>query len=63
VQNLRTKADWSSSQNNPNNAWNQNFNNGNQNNWNNKNNQNRVCAVRGFTQTKLSISSDDMPGI
>lgn len=38
---------WSSSENNANNAWNQNFNNGNQNN-NNKNNNNRVRAVRGF---------------
>jgi len=46
---IRTVADWSSSQNNNNNAWNQNFNNGNQNN-NNKNNTNSVRAVRGFTQ-------------
>ena len=40
---------WSSSENNANNAWNQNFNNGNQNN-NNKNNNKRVRAVRGFKQ-------------
>jgi len=46
---IRTFADWSSSQNNNNNAWNQNFNNGNQNN-NNKNNTNSVRAIRGFTQ-------------
>jgi hypothetical protein len=38
---------WSSSENNSNNAWNQNFNNGNQNN-NNKNNTLPVRAVRGF---------------
>ncbi len=42
---------WSSSQNNSNNVWNQNFNNGNQNN-NNKNNTLRVRAVRGFKQTQ-----------
>ena len=47
--NIRTIGDWSSSQNNNNNAWNQNFNNGNQND-NNKNNTNSVRAVRGFTQ-------------
>ena len=35
---------WSSSENNANNAWNQNFNNGNQNN-NNRNNENRVRPV------------------
>ena len=40
---------WSSSENNSNNAWKQNFNNGNQNN-NNKNNNYRVRAVRGFIQ-------------
>ena len=50
--NIRTIADWSSSQYNNNNAWNQNFNNGNQNN-NNKNNTNYVRAIRGFTQNKL----------
>lgn len=38
---------WSSSENNANNAWKQNFNNGNQNN-NNKTNNKRVRAVRGF---------------
>ncbi len=41
---------WSSTENDNNNAWKQNFNNGNQNN-NNKNNTNRVRAVRGFKQT------------
>jgi hypothetical protein len=41
---------WSSTENNNNNAWKQNFNNGNQNN-NNKNNTNRVRAVRDFKQT------------
>lgn len=35
---------WSSSENDDNNAWNQNFNNGNQNN-NNRNNENRVRPV------------------
>mgnify|MGYP000539303466 CR=1 FL=1 len=38
---------WSSSENNSNNAWNQNFDNGNQND-NNKNNTLGVRAVRGF---------------
>ncbi|MEI6067369.1 MAG: hypothetical protein WCP96_08520 [Methylococcaceae bacterium] len=38
---------WSSTENDSNNAWNQNFNNGNQNN-NNKNNTLPVRAVRGF---------------
>jgi len=38
---------WSSSENDANNAWNQNFNNGNQNN-NNKNNTNYVRPVRAF---------------
>jgi len=46
---------WSSSENDNNNAWNQNFNNGNQNN-DNKNNTNRVRAVRGFKQKQI------MPG-
>ena len=41
---------WSSTENDNNNAWKQNFNNGNQNN-NNKNNTNRVRAVRGFKQS------------
>ncbi len=41
---------WSSSENNANNAWKQNFNNGNQNN-NNQNNTNYVRAVGGFKQT------------
>jgi hypothetical protein len=38
---------WSSTENNANNAWNQNFDNGNQNN-DNKDNNNRVRCVRGF---------------
>lgn len=42
---------WSSTENDNNNAWKQNFNNGNQNN-NNKNNNNNVRAVRGFEQNK-----------
>lgn len=46
---------WSSSENDNNNAWNQNFNNGNQNN-DNKNNTNYVRAVRGFKQKQI------MPG-
>ncbi|HOW16325.1 MAG TPA: hypothetical protein PK443_01290 [bacterium] len=40
---------WSSSENNDNNAWNQNFNNGNQNN-NNKDNNNNVRCARDFKQ-------------
>jgi len=40
---------WSSTENDANNAWNQNFNNGNQ-NQNNKNNDNNVRCVRGFKQ-------------
>ena len=47
---------WSSTENDNNNAWNQNFNNGNQNN-NNKDNNKRVRAVRGFEQ------DNGMPGI
>ena len=54
-QNIRTINYWSSSQNNNNNAWNQNFNNGNRNN-NNKNNTNTVRAVRGFTQNQMQKS-------
>jgi hypothetical protein len=46
-QNIRTIIDWSSSQNNINNAWNQNFNNGNQNN-NNKNNTNKGSYRKYF---------------
>ena len=42
---------WSSTENDNNNAWKQNFNNGNQNN-NNKNNTNYVRAVRGFKQSR-----------
>jgi hypothetical protein len=42
---------WSSTENDNNNAWKQNFNNGNQNN-NNKNNNNNVRGVRGFEQNK-----------
>jgi hypothetical protein len=37
---------WSSTENDNNNAWKQNFNNGNQ------NNNNNVRAVRGFEQNK-----------
>jgi len=44
---------WSSTENDANNAWNQNFNNGNQNN-NNKNNKLCVRAVRGFEQASVS---------
>jgi hypothetical protein len=52
---IRTFADWSSSENNNNNAWNQRFSDGNQNNNNNnKNNTNSVRAVRGFTQNHHS---------
>lgn len=40
---------WSSTENDNNNAWKQNFNIGNQNN-NNKNNNNNVRSVRGFKQ-------------
>jgi uncharacterized protein (TIGR02145 family) len=49
---------WSSTENNTNNAWKQNFNNGNLNN-NNKNNNNYVRAVRGFKQNnkRLKFSS------
>ena len=42
---------WSSSENNDNNAWRQNFNNGNQNN-NNKNNEYRVRPVRVLAKSK-----------
>ena len=42
---------WSSSENNANNAWKQNFDNGNQND-NNKNNENRVRAARGFVPAR-----------
>jgi hypothetical protein len=45
---------WSSSQNDANNAWNQNFDNGNQNN-DNKNNTNRVRPVRVFTTVKICV--------
>jgi hypothetical protein len=41
---------WSSTENDSNNAWNQNFNNGNQNN-NTKNNTLPVRVVRGFKQS------------
>ena len=42
---------WSSTENDNNNAWKQNFNNGNQNNNNkNNNNNNNVRSVRGFKQ-------------
>ena len=43
---------WSSTENDNNNAWKQNFNNGNNNNNNNKNNTNYVRAVRGFKQNR-----------
>ena len=46
-QNIRTIADWSSSQYNNNNAWNQNFNNGNQ-NYTFKYGTYSVRAVRAF---------------
>ncbi|MBU1487442.1 DUF1566 domain-containing protein, partial [bacterium] len=46
---------WSSTENNSNNAWNQNFDNGNQNN-NNKNNTLRVRAVRDFKQNYNRIA-------
>jgi hypothetical protein len=49
---IRTFADWSSSENNNNNAWNQRFSDGNQNN-NNKTNTNSVRAVRDFTQSHV----------
>jgi hypothetical protein len=49
---IRTFADWSSSENNNNNAWEQNFSNGRQND-NNKTNTNSVRAVRGFTQSHV----------
>jgi hypothetical protein len=42
---------WSSSENDNNNAWNQNFNNGDQ-NTNDKNNTLYVRAVRDFKQNK-----------
>ena len=45
---------WSSSENNANNAWKQNFNNGNQNN-NNKNNNNYVRCIRPFNQNKETL--------
>jgi len=45
---------WSSTENDNNNAWKQNFNNGNQNN-NNKNNTNYVRAVRGFKQSRKCL--------
>ncbi|HAT8965604.1 TPA: DUF1566 domain-containing protein [Legionella pneumophila subsp. pneumophila] len=41
---------WSSTENDADNAWNQNFNNGNQNN-DNKGNNLRVRCVRGFKQS------------
>ncbi|TAL51853.1 MAG: DUF1566 domain-containing protein [Methylovulum sp.] len=46
---------WSSSENDNNNAWNQNFGSGDQNN-NNKNNTNAVRAVRDFKQSDLSLT-------
>jgi hypothetical protein len=42
---------WSSSENNSNNGWNQNFSTGNQND-NNKNNTNRVRAARVFVRAR-----------
>ena len=50
---------WSSTENDNNNAWKQNFNNGNQNN-NNKNNTNNVRAVRAF-QTFLQKRRQFLP--
>jgi hypothetical protein len=49
---IRIFADWSSSENNSNNAWKQRFSDGNQNN-NNKTNTNSVRAVRDFTQSHV----------
>ena len=45
---------WSSTENNYDNAWKQNFNNGNQNN-NNKDNNNYVRSVRGFKQNNKRL--------
>jgi hypothetical protein len=42
---------WSSTENNANNAWNQNFSGGGENN-DNKNNTNQVRCVRGFKQNE-----------
>jgi hypothetical protein len=54
---IRTFADWSSSENNSNNAWNQRFSDGSQNNNNNnKSNTNSVRAVRDFTQNHLQAA-------
>jgi hypothetical protein len=53
---------WSSSENNDNNAWNQNFNNGNQNN-NNKNNDNNVRCVRDFKQDRLLSPDKKLSGL
>lgn len=51
---------WSSTENNSNNAWKQNFNNGNQNN-NNKSNTNRVRCVRRWTIRRQSPSARRLP--
>jgi len=53
---------WSSSENNDNNAWNQNFNNGNQNN-DNKNNNNRVRCVRDFKQDRFLSPDKKLSGL
>ena len=47
---------WSSTGNDNNNAWKQNFNNGNQNN-DNKNNTNYLRSVRGFKQNNYTLPS------
>ena len=51
---------WSSTENDNNNAWKQNFNNGNQNN-NNKNNTNYVRPVRGFQRTLVMTACGSSP--
>lgn len=50
---------WSSTENDNNNAWKQNFNNGNQNN-DNKNNTNYVRSVRGFKQNNFTPLSNHL---
>ena len=52
---------WSSTENDNNNAWKQNFNNGNQNNNNKNNNNNYVRAVRGFKQNNKGLSQKGQP--
>jgi hypothetical protein len=57
-----TFMNWSSSENNDNNAWNQNFNNGNQNN-NNKNNDNNVRCARDFEQNLFKAQMRNCLGL